>query len=309
MATKVKTSATEGSEGATGESGTDSGDTVEQKLEKAMSRESDEGAEGDEDEGEGESGEEGAEGAESGSEGEDGEGEGSDDEPDQLKPGEIKGLNEQAQQAVNKRIAKITKARKAAEEKATELEAELTGLRGKLDGDFEATVKKLALHGDYVSKDDAKVIERYEKLREHKRWLSKHRGGFTGKGTDDSPEFTPDMISDREAEVDDELMDISGKARSLWDATVKQIREDLAAGRKARSEAAKTGKEKANGERKPPVKHPPRIPSNGDGARKPPVSANRTGKATFDKEEFTKAGGGKTALENQFSKIFGADAP
>jgi hypothetical protein len=320
MAAKAMITKADGSGKATGgNADTNPKSAVERKLEAAMSGDEGDGtgdgdgedgaASGDEGDGTGDG--DGEDGAANGDEGDgtgDGDGEdGAGETDDQVKAGEIKGLSEQAQQAVNKRIAKITKARKAAEEKASTTEAELTTLRAKLDGGFDGMVKKLALHGDYVSKDEAKLLERYETLKTQKRWLAQHRSGYVGKGTEEEPEFTAKTISEREMDVDEELMDIAGSAKSTWESTVKTIREDLAAGRKARAEAAKaTSKTNGEGKTKTPPAKPPKIPATGDGLRKPPAASNRKDRGSFDPEEFKKSGGGKTALENQFKRLFGS---
>jgi hypothetical protein len=307
MVTKVKESEAAGAGEASGDAATDPRTAVERKLDEAMNR--DTGA----DDGDGGDPDERDEGKPEGGDDRDAddpdadEGDGGDPDEnaeDQLQAGEIKGLTEQAQAAVNKRIAKIVKARKTVEKKAAKLETELTELRGKLDGTFEATVKKLGLHGDYVSKDDAALLEKYEKLRSMKRWLRENREGYVGDGTDEKPEVDARAIARREAEVEDELLELAPRAKSLWDSTLKQIREDLLAGRKARLGKATDGKDKGQGqERKPPAK-PPKIPASGEGARKPPASASRREKPAFDQEE-VKKGGGKSALENQFRKVFG----
>jgi hypothetical protein len=81
----------------------------------------------------------------------------------------------------------------------------------------------------------------------------------------------------------------------------KQMREDMASGRKTRE--ALSVKREALPKKVDPK--PPKLPESGGATRKPPVSAGNKGKAVFDSKEFNESGADKAALEKQYEKIFG----
>ena len=105
-------------------------------------------------------------------------------------------------------------------------------------------------------------------------------------------------VAEREGAVEDELLDMGGSSGSLWMERAKLMREDMAAGRKLRLDRAKKPKGT-------PDPKPPRLPEAAGATHRPPVSAGSKGKATFDKKEFSEAGGDESALEKQYDKIFG----
>ncbi|MFA5401272.1 MAG: hypothetical protein WC359_12565 [Dehalococcoidia bacterium] len=216
---------------------------------------------------------------------------------DEIKEGEVEGLSVKAQAKINERIHELNIKRKNAESEAEQTKARLKDLEVKIQDEHVLAVMKLGLDPEYVTPEEAKTLNRFENLREWKKWLRTHRDGY--EGSDPKESMTPQQVAEREALVEDELLDVAGPARTLWLERTKLMREDMAAGRKARLEKASKPKPKT------PDPKPPKLPETNGATRKPPVSAGSKGKAAFDSKEFQAAGGDKDALEKQFEKIFG----
>ncbi len=233
------------------------------------------------------------------------EGEGSEG-ADAIRKDEIKGLTEEAQTAVNKRIGKVVAREKAATERADTAEAELETARKKLDGGFPEMVKRLGLHGELVSTDEAKTLDQYGKLKLQKAWCRKYENeGYEGAGGND-PSVSAADVRSKLSEIEDQLEELAPTAREIQARVDKQSREIWAAGVAALKNRDKNGKDGQPA--KPPVKKgvvkPPAIPG-GTGTPKAPTSAKKSQTGTFSESEFKKDGGGKTALQKQFEKLYG----
>lgn len=217
---------------------------------------------------------------------------------DEVRKEDIKGLTDEAQAAVNRRIGKVVAREKAAIARADAAEAELGASKGKLEGGLPELVKRLGLHSDLVDKSEAEVIDRYGKLRAQRNWCRQHEDGYEGAGGND-PSIDAKTVRQRLVQIEDELEDIGGTAKEIQTRADKQAREIWNAGRNAlkrQSEkpAARAGK---------PVVQPPKIPT-GTGTPKAPGAAKKM-RGGFDAGQFQKDGGGKTALEKQFEKLYG----
>jgi hypothetical protein len=221
------------------------------------------------------------------------------EEDGEIKDGEVEGLNAKAQAKINERIHELNIKRKNAEAKTEQLETQFNDLNKKVQDENVQAVMKMGLDPEYITPDEAKILKRFEVLREWKRWCRTHRTGYEGSGTKEDPSMTEAEVADQEARIEDELLDIGGTARALWVERTKQMLEDMTAGRKLRLEKAK----KPAG--KPADPQPPRLPAGTGASRKPLVSAGSKVKTGFDDKEFKEAGADKSALEKQFEKIFG----
>jgi hypothetical protein len=233
-------------------------------------------------------------------EGEEIEGEGSEG-ADAIRKGEIKGLPEEAQQAVNRRIGKVVAREKAAAERAETAEKELETARKKLEGGFPDMVKRLGLHGELVSPEEAKQLDRYGKLKAQKAWCRKNEDGYEGGGADD-PSVNAATVREKLSEIEDELDELAPAAREIQVRIDKQTREIWAAG----VAALKKGKTPTPPAQQPGKKvvKPPSIPG-GSGSPKAPTSAKKSTGGKFNESEFKKSGGNKTSLEKQFEKLYG----
>ncbi len=222
---------------------------------------------------------------------------------DAIRKGEIKDLPEKAQEAVNKRIGKVVAREKAAAERADTAEKELESARKKLDGGFPEMVKRLGLHGELVSTEEAKTLDQYGKLKAQKAWCRKNEAGYEGTGGND-PSVDASAIRGKLSEIEDQMDELGPQAREIQAKVDKQAREIWAAG----VAASKKGSNKGGGPAKPPAKKgvvkPPVIPG-GAGTPKAPASAKKSQASKFDEDEFKKAGGGRTALQKQFEKLYG----
>lgn len=219
---------------------------------------------------------------------------------DAIRKDEIKGLPEEAQQAVNRRISKVVAKEKAAIERAETAETELESLKGKLDGGFPEMVKRLGVHGELVSTGEAKTLEEYGKLKAQKQWCRKHEDGYEGAdGTVEAAE-----VRSKLSDIEDQMDELAPRAREIQTRIDKQAREIWAAGVAALKNKGKTPV-KGEQPRTPAKKivKPPAIPS-GSGIPKAPASAKKS-QGKFSTEEFIKDGGGKSALQKQFDKIYG----
>ena len=224
---------------------------------------------------------------------------------DAIRKDEIKGLTEEAQTAVNRRIGKVVAREKAAIERADAAESELEAAKGKLDGGFPDMVKRLGLHGDLVNKDEAQTLEQYGKLKAQRAWCRRHeQDGYEGTGGDD-PNVDAKTIRSRLVEIEEQLDEIGSSAKEIQGRVEKQAREIWAAGRAALKAKDAGGRGPGDGNRKTEktLVKPPRIPS-GTGTPKAPAAAKKS-KGTFDPTEFKKDGGGKAALEKQMEKLYG----
>jgi hypothetical protein len=222
---------------------------------------------------------------------------------DALKKGDVKGLSEEAQAAVNRRIGKVVAREKQAIERADAAESELKAVQEKLEGGLPELANRLGLTADLLNKSEAETVERFTKLKGQRTWCRKHANGYEGKGEGD-PSVDADTIRDRLVEIEDAMDEVGPKAREILARTERQARDIWAAGRAALKNKG-TGKAEPKGEsERKPLTKPPKLPGAGAGAPKAPVSA-RKGKSSFDAGEFKRDGGGKSALEKQFEKLYG----
>jgi len=219
----------------------------------------------------------------------------------EIKDGEVEGLSAKAQAKINARIHELNIKRKNAEAKAEQTEAQLKALDGKVRDENVQAVMKMGIDPEYINADEAKTLNRFENLRAWKKWLRTHRDGYEGAGTKEDPSMTVAEVAEREAVIEDELLDVAGPARTLWLERSKQMREDMAVGRKTRE--ALSVKREASTKKLDPK--PPKLPEANGATRRPPVSAGTKGKAVFDKKEFNESGGDRSALEKQYEKLFG----
>ena len=222
------------------------------------------------------------------------------EEDGKFKEGELEGLGAKAQAKVNARIHELNVKRKNAEAEASALKEKLAPLEEKLADAYVQAVMKTGLDPEYVTPEEAKLLTRAENLRAWKRWLRQHRDGYDGSGAKDDPSMSAEQVAAREAEIEDELLDVAGPARTLWMERTKQMRADMAAGRQLRlNKVLKPGST-------PQLPKPPKLPATaGAGARRPLVGAGRREKAVFSSDEFNQAGADENALEKQYEKIFG----
>jgi hypothetical protein len=225
-----------------------------------------------------------------------------------IQDGEIKGLSPEIQAKVNARIHKVNIKRKNAEAKTEQTESQLKVLSGKIqDANIQAAMR-LGFDPNYITADEAKTLNRFENLRAWRKFLRVHRAGYEGSGTKEDPSMTAEEVAEREAAIEDELMDIGGTARALAMERLALKDADAAVGRKLRLAKTNGGKTspdaKATGDKPRKVNpKPPTLPSGG-ATRRPPVSAAGARKSGFDKKEFTEGGADKTALEKQYENIF-----
>ena len=219
----------------------------------------------------------------------------------EIADGEVEGLSAKAQAKINERIHELNIKRKNAEAKAEQTEAQLKALDGKVRDENVQAVMKMGIDPEYINADEAKTLNRFENLRAWKKWLRTHRDGYEGAGTKEDPSMTVAEVAEREATIEDELLDVAGPARTLWLERSKQMREDMALGRKTR--LAEIAKRDAPAKKLDPK--PPKLPEANGATRRPPVSAGTKGKAVFDKKEFNESGADGSALEKQYEKLFG----
>ena len=219
----------------------------------------------------------------------------------EIADGEVEGLSAKAQAKINARIHELNIKRKNAEAKAEQTEAQLKALDGKIKDENVQAVMKMGIDPEYINADEAKTLNRFENLRAWKKWLRTHRDGYEGAGTKEDPSMTVAEVAEREATIEDELLDVAGPARTLWLERSKQMREDMALGRKTR--LAEAAKRDAPAKKLDPK--PPKLPEANGATRRPPVSAGSKGKAVFDKKEFNESGADGSALEKQYEKLFG----
>ncbi len=209
---------------------------------------------------------------------------------------EIKGLTPQAQEAVNRRIGKAVKRQKAAEERAQELEAELTKARGASDQTLFEMARAAGVHAEYASAEELKTLDRAEKLRAQRRWCLKYRDtGYEGSGGEDKS-VTAEQIREWLPEIEDELLEAASDAKAIRRRAVEELRRDLEAGRKARRAPAAAAAPAA----KPTLRKPPEIPGRSEGAaRRAPVSG-KSEKKGLSQETFAAAGADRQALERMY---------
>ena len=239
------------------------------------------------------------------------------DDPDlnegKIKDGEIKGLAPEAQAKINQRIHEFNVKRKNAQAETDTAKARVTELEAK-QGDIFIEVAKLGFAPDYVNNDEATKITRCDNLKAWNRWLGEHLGeDYEGSDPEKDPSMTAAQIKKMKAAVEEELMELSADVKSLRTTTVRLMQSDLARGRKARlaEEAGKTddepGKKKTEdgaGKKKVDPK-PPKLSGANGATRRAPLSAGDKKPPAFDQKEFKEQGGNKTALVNQYAKIFG----
>jgi ElaB/YqjD/DUF883 family membrane-anchored ribosome-binding protein len=225
-------------------------------------------------------------------------------DPDLVKKDEVKGLTAEAQEAVNRRIGKVVAREKTAIERAETAETELEAARSKLEGGLPELVKRLGLHGDLVTKAEAETIDRYGKLRAQRSWCRQHEDGYEGRGEGD-PSVDAKTVRQRLVQIEDELDDMGSTAKEIQARVERQAREIWAAGQKALKGKGSSVKGQAAGDKPAPktVVNPPKIPG-GTGTPKAPASTKKA-RTEFDQAEFKKDGGGKSALEKQFEKLYG----
>jgi hypothetical protein len=281
---------------------------LEKTLADGLGDGGDAGTDGENGEGDGA----GAEGGDAGTDGENAEGdgagaEGGDAEGGELpegsiKDGEIPGLKPEIQASVNQRIGKVVARQKAAEEKAAEAEAKVTQLQEQRDAVDRAEAFKLGLHPEYLSKDEVEVMKKDSSLAAAEKWLLENFDGYEGDGTAENPKYTAGQVRMRYAEVKEERAILGSQAAAIRGRAMKELLEDLKAGRQLRLSKAAQAKKFTQTVKKTVVK-PPAVPSGANASGKPPVSVTNKGKADFAKT-FDEKGQNKEALESAYESLF-----
>lgn len=232
---------------------------------------------------------------------------------DAIKADEIKGITPEVQEAVNRRIDKITAKRKAAEERATaaetereELRAKLTELEQKASQQDGAEAAKIGLPPEYVSKDEATLIAKAQFLKTEKDWAFEHLDGFDGDGTEANPRRTAQEMRKYYTKVTNDLEELGPKANALLAERRKQFLEDLRAGRELRLKktAAPAPAQPATPPAVPAAPKTPVVPPST--IRRPPVSVQRTQRQTFDPVQKAREGvdakGLQELMEGSFTR-------
>jgi hypothetical protein len=225
-----------------------------------------------------------------------------DDEPeDAIEDGEIEGLPERSLRKINKRIGKLTRRRKEAEERAAAAQARLTEIEAQnatLSSEHIQGAFAMGIPPEYVNEQEVKLLSRVQYLQDVRDWCLENFDGYEGDGSERDPSYTAKDIRRRYAEVDRELQSKSPQAIVLRTERLKQALEDQCSGRELRLRGNAPEKKPAP---KPP--EPPKVPRAGKTAGKtPPVSAGKP-KSGFDSKAVME-NPSSDALEREYEKVF-----
>lgn len=194
------------------------------------------------------------------------------------------------------RIAELTKARKEQEERATAAEAKAKALE-------EKAAHEIGLHPDYLSAEEAKLIQEANKLEAREQWLIKHLEGYDDP-KDGAKSLTPAEVREELAGIRSRVTAKVARAQALYEERLAQQTADLLAGRKARLEREELERRAKLG--KPGGKPAAKImaPAAASVARPMAAPGDKRG---MSEERFAKSGADRAAAARELQELAGGD--
>lgn len=215
---------------------------------------------------------------------------------------------QEIQEKIDRRIGKEVAKRKAAEEALAETRTTLDDVQKRLqalekDGKHAELATRAGLHPDYVTPEEAQVLERVEYLRSVRKFCQENWDGYEGSGTESNPSYSAQEVRNRFFQVDDELMSAIPKAESIRQRARNEMNEDIARGREAKVRKTKAGGPTAEPVSQRPV--PPKIGGEAAGRTgKPAVSVRRpTDKQGFGASKLMEEGVTNDSLLGAYEEI------
>lgn len=188
------------------------------------------------------------------------------------------------QAKINARMQKLNAEAKAAKAEAAEAKAASSK-------EHAAVAQATGIPPVYFSKEEADLVSRYETLKGHKRWCvlaGKSADGYEGK----EGSWTQEQIQAREAELEEELLEVAPQAVAIRRAKMEQYRKDWERGRQL-------------GAVKPAVVTKPGSTAAAAGSSARPPVGGKAGKTGFSEAKFREEGGDRTAFEKQLEAALG----
>lgn len=226
---------------------------------------------------------------------------------------EPKGLTPEAQQAVDRKIGKLTAKRKEAEEKAETFQAQAETekqradeLQSKLEESFAEQALSLGFAPQFLEKQELDVLKKDDELAQQERFFFENLDGYEDPNS--GKEYTAKQMRSFYMEVREHRAKVSGQVSAIRSQRSKEMLEVIEAGRAALSQ-----RKGPNGKQASPVDKPkeakrkeqaPKVTYPASSAPgKPPINTPRNGR--FDGEELKKEGATRSALEKQFAGFIG----
>jgi hypothetical protein len=142
-------------------------------------------------------------------------------------------LTPEQQKIFDARIGKEVGKRKAAEEKAQALEAELAAAKAAADEVQVAAANKLQVLSEYLKAGEAQVLKQDEAMETFLEWASEHWDGY--EAPEGGKSYTAAQIRKRYAEVQRDQSRIARTADEIRARARKDMLTDLQEGRAARA--------------------------------------------------------------------------
>jgi hypothetical protein len=145
---------------------------------------------------------------------------------------------ERIQAKFDRRVNKLTRrakeaeeGRSAAERERDELRAELEKARARVNDEATRQAFELGMDPEYATPEEVKTVKREKDLREWRTFLRMRRSeGYEHEGKRVGPDEVVTMLD----KVQDELDDLGPQARRIRERVVEERRRDIEAGRSAR---------------------------------------------------------------------------
>lgn len=224
---------------------------------------------------------------------------------DLIRDGEIEGLSERSQAKINKRIHKVNVRRKNAEQEAAQLKQRVETLEAGSSQEFAREAVRLGFAPDYLNEAEVKLLQRDDELRAAEDFLFENLDGWEdGEGK----EYDGKTMRRRYREVRAEREGVQARAAAIRMERGKQMRDDLAAGRRLREEGAKapeSGKPRPKASVADPAKQParkkapipPALPQGGASPSRAPKSTGSQTRRGFDAKTLVTEGVTQDSLQ------------
>jgi hypothetical protein len=138
-----------------------------------------------------------------------------------------------AQQKIfDARLGKEVGKRKAAEEKAAKLEADLASAKAATEETTVDVARTLQVLPEYLKPGEAAVLKQDAELVKFEDWAAEHWDGY--ESTDGGKSYTAAQVRKRHAEVTREHARIARQADEIRERARKDMQDDIREGRKAK---------------------------------------------------------------------------
>jgi hypothetical protein len=233
--------------------------------------------------------------------------EGEDAEPEEVEEEEEDAGKEEQSPNVQKRIDKLTRLRREAEERAAGVEAELTGAKARLAELEEMVSESFAEHAlnlgiapQFLTKTELDVLKQDRELAQQEAYFFENMDE-TVTDPKTGVEYEPKQIRRWYMDVHAERAKLALKVHAIRSQRMKEMQDALEAGRKVLK-----GEARVKAPVKPRASTPPKVPvTPASGPGKPPITQPQ--RRGFDGKALVESGNSRAELVAQMANIVGDD--